>query len=194
MRQASRLSQSESHDSPHLAVFLASSCRLSSVTTCSSPGFSIPWSWTYISSSISRDLCRLSRVVLVSPQSVKLLGADKPMSAGRTYEISCHVYGANPSPVIKWTRGNDKLKNYEKSVSRFRLQYVVRGSLGRAAVVRCHTAPPRSLNSVSGCGPWFSAGADCDSMAQSDQRHVDAAKPQSFLRAPAGRTIFYLNC
>lgn len=51
------------------------------------------------------------------PQSVKLLGADKSMSAGRAYEISCHVYGANPSPVIRWSRGNEKLKNIEKSVS-----------------------------------------------------------------------------
>jgi hypothetical protein len=55
--------------------------------------------------------------VAVSPQWVKLLGADKSMSAGRLYEIKCHVYGANPSPVIKWTKGNDKMKNLTRSVS-----------------------------------------------------------------------------
>lgn len=52
----------------------------------------------------------------MSPLWIKLQGTNKPMSAGRIYEISCQVYGANPSPVITWWKGNTKLKNYEKSV------------------------------------------------------------------------------
>jgi len=60
--------------------------------------------------------CTVFPDVSVSPLLVKLDGADKLMSAGRLYEISCRVYGAHPSPVIKWLKGNEKMKNYPKSV------------------------------------------------------------------------------
>lgn len=62
-------------------------------------------------------LLQLFTCFIVSPLWVKLQGVNKAMSAGLPYEISCQVFGANPSPVITWWLGTVKVKIYEKSVS-----------------------------------------------------------------------------
>ena len=42
---------------------------------------------------------------LVPPQGAKIQGPLQPFTVGRTYFISCKVWGSNPPAKIQWFRG-----------------------------------------------------------------------------------------
>ena len=47
----------------------------------------------------------------MKPLWVRLLGENRPLSAGTSHEISCEVVGARPVPEITWTKGSTILRN-----------------------------------------------------------------------------------
>jgi len=56
----------------------------------------------------------------VKPLWVRIQGENRPLSAGKTYEIGCEVVGARPSPTIIWSKGNMILRNARETV-RFKI-------------------------------------------------------------------------
>ena len=44
-------------------------------------------------------------VITVPPQGAKIQGPLQPFTVGRTYFVSCKVWGSNPAAKIKWYRG-----------------------------------------------------------------------------------------
>ncbi|XP_024883362.1 nephrin-like isoform X5 [Temnothorax curvispinosus] len=65
---------------------------------------------TPISSSVSLDMN-------LKPLWVQIQGENRPLSAGKTYEIGCEVVGARPSPTITWSKGNMILRNARETTS-----------------------------------------------------------------------------
>ncbi|XP_077267465.1 protein turtle homolog B isoform X6 [Temnothorax americanus] len=65
---------------------------------------------TPISSSVSLDMN-------LKPLWVQIQGENRPLSAGKTYEIGCEVVGARPSPTIAWSKGNMILRNARETTS-----------------------------------------------------------------------------
>ncbi|XP_011703476.1 PREDICTED: nephrin-like isoform X4 [Wasmannia auropunctata] len=63
-----------------------------------------------ISSSVSLDMN-------LKPLWVRIQGENRPLSAGKTYEIGCEVVGARPSPTITWSKGNMILRNARETTS-----------------------------------------------------------------------------
>ncbi|XP_043277126.1 protein turtle homolog B-like isoform X2 [Venturia canescens] len=57
-----------------------------------------------ISSSVSLNMT-------LKPLWVRILGENRALSAGATYELSCEVVGARPVPEIIWTKGSMLLRN-----------------------------------------------------------------------------------
>ncbi|XP_066594358.1 neural cell adhesion molecule 2-like isoform X2 [Prorops nasuta] len=51
------------------------------------------------------------------PLWVRMLGDNRPFSAGKTYEIGCEVVGARPSPKITWSKGRMTLRNARETIS-----------------------------------------------------------------------------
>ena len=43
--------------------------------------------------------------ISVPPQGAKIQGPLQPFTVGRTYFISCKVWGSNPPAKIQWARG-----------------------------------------------------------------------------------------
>ena len=54
--------------------------------------------------------------VSVRPLWVRMQGENRPFSAGTTYEISCEVVGARPTPKITWSKGSMILRNARQTV------------------------------------------------------------------------------
>ncbi|XP_025075061.1 nephrin-like isoform X4 [Pogonomyrmex barbatus] len=65
---------------------------------------------TPISSSVSLDMN-------LKPLWVRIQGENRPLSAGKTYEIGCEVVGARPGPTITWSKGNMILRNARETTS-----------------------------------------------------------------------------
>ncbi|XP_036138974.1 nephrin isoform X5 [Monomorium pharaonis] len=63
-----------------------------------------------ISSSVSLDMN-------LKPLWVRIQGENRPLSAGKTYEITCEVVGARPNPTITWSKGNMILRNARETTS-----------------------------------------------------------------------------
>ncbi|XP_039281499.1 nephrin isoform X2 [Nilaparvata lugens] len=63
-----------------------------------------------ISSSVTVDLN-------LSPLWVRLVGENKPLSAGAFYEFKCEVVGARPSPQITWWKDSLQLLNSTQTTS-----------------------------------------------------------------------------
>ncbi|XP_025990000.1 nephrin isoform X5 [Solenopsis invicta] len=63
-----------------------------------------------ISSSVSLDMN-------LKPLWVRIQGENRPLSAGKTYEIGCEVVGARPNPTIIWSKGNVILRNARETTS-----------------------------------------------------------------------------
>ncbi|KAK9298048.1 hypothetical protein QLX08_008541 [Tetragonisca angustula] len=51
------------------------------------------------------------------PLWVRMQGENRPFSAGTTYEISCEVVGARPTPKITWSKGSMILRNARQTMS-----------------------------------------------------------------------------
>ena len=47
-------------------------------------------------------------MVSVPPQGARIVTPEQPMTAGRTYAISCVVWGSNPPARVEWYRGDRK--------------------------------------------------------------------------------------
>ncbi|CAL1684767.1 unnamed protein product [Lasius platythorax] len=63
-----------------------------------------------ISSSVTLDMN-------LKPLWVRIQGENRPLSAGKTYEIGCEVVGARPVPKITWSKGNTILRNARETTS-----------------------------------------------------------------------------
>ncbi|XP_029178143.1 hemicentin-2-like isoform X2 [Nylanderia fulva] len=63
-----------------------------------------------ISSSVTLDMN-------LKPLWVRIQGENRPLSAGKTYEIGCEVVGARPAPKITWSKGNAILRNARETTS-----------------------------------------------------------------------------
>ena len=50
-------------------------------------------------------LISISDLFIVPPQGAKIQGPLQPFTVGRTYFISCKVWGSNPPAKIQWFRG-----------------------------------------------------------------------------------------
>lgn len=57
--------------------------------------------------------------VSVKPLWARIQGENRPFSAGTTYEISCEVVGARPTPTITWSKGSMMLRNVRQMVILF---------------------------------------------------------------------------
>ena len=44
----------------------------------------------------------------VPPAGARIVTPEQPMTAGRTYAISCVVWGSNPPARVEWYRGDRK--------------------------------------------------------------------------------------
>ncbi|XP_070157686.1 neural cell adhesion molecule 2 isoform X3 [Polyergus mexicanus] len=53
----------------------------------------------------------------LKPLWVRIQGENRPLSAGKTYEIGCEVVGARPEPTIAWSKGNTILRNARETRS-----------------------------------------------------------------------------
>ncbi|XP_029676748.1 hemicentin-2-like isoform X3 [Formica exsecta] len=53
----------------------------------------------------------------LKPLWVRIQGENRPLSAGKTYEIGCEVVGARPEPTITWSKGNTILRNARETRS-----------------------------------------------------------------------------
>ncbi|XP_072767809.1 nephrin isoform X7 [Anoplolepis gracilipes] len=53
----------------------------------------------------------------LKPLWVRIQGENRPLSAGKTYEIGCEVVGARPGPTIAWSKGNTILRNARETTS-----------------------------------------------------------------------------
>ncbi|XP_053986545.1 protein sidekick-like isoform X3 [Hylaeus volcanicus] len=53
----------------------------------------------------------------LKPLWVRMRGANRPFSAGTTYEIDCEVVGARPTPKIIWSKGSTILRNARQTTS-----------------------------------------------------------------------------
>ena len=42
------------------------------------------------------------------PAGARIVTPEQPMTAGRTYAISCVVWGSNPPARVEWYRGDRK--------------------------------------------------------------------------------------
>ena len=57
----------------------------------------------------------------VPPQGARIVTPEQPMTAGRTYTISCVVWGSNPPARVEWYRGDRQdMKPIKVSVGRLR--------------------------------------------------------------------------
>ena len=63
--------------------------------------------------------CRIF-LAAVPPQGARIVTPEQPMTAGRTYDISCVVWGSNPPARVEWYRGDRKdMKPIKVPTSRF---------------------------------------------------------------------------
>ncbi|XP_076637272.1 nephrin isoform X3 [Colletes latitarsis] len=65
---------------------------------------------TPISSSVTLNMT-------LKPLWVRLQGTNRPLSAGKKYEIGCEVVGARPEPKIVWSKGSTTLTNAWETTS-----------------------------------------------------------------------------
>ncbi|XP_039283525.1 uncharacterized protein LOC120351216, partial [Nilaparvata lugens] len=54
---------------------------------------------------------------VVSPLWVRLLGENKPVSAGQRQEVRCESVGARPVPHLVWWKGSQLLPNSTQETS-----------------------------------------------------------------------------
>ncbi|XP_017877995.1 nephrin-like isoform X2 [Ceratina calcarata] len=81
--------------------------HLNAVLTCQASNNNMV---TPISSSVTLNMN-------LKPLRVRMQGENRPFSAGSTYEISCEVVGARPTPKITWLKGSVILRNARQTMS-----------------------------------------------------------------------------
>lgn len=47
---------------------------------------------------------------------MRLRGNNKPLSAGKQYELECEVVGSRPEPTITWWKATAQMKNTREVV------------------------------------------------------------------------------
>lgn len=62
-----------------------------------------------------------SRFVLVRPLSIKLVGENRPLSAGKPVNVSCRVTGAKPPPIVSWWKDATQMTDAKQIVSKSKL-------------------------------------------------------------------------
>ncbi|RZF47504.1 hypothetical protein LSTR_LSTR007431, partial [Laodelphax striatellus] len=81
--------------------------HLNTVFTCQASNNNIV---APISSAVTLDLN-------LSPLWVRLLGVNKPVSAGHSQEVRCESVGGRPAPLITWWKGSQMLANFTQETS-----------------------------------------------------------------------------
>ncbi|XP_053985137.1 protein turtle-like isoform X1 [Hylaeus anthracinus] len=52
-----------------------------------------------------------------SPLDVKIIGANQPLSAGKSYELMCTTSGSRPAATVTWWRNGQRLEESKKTTS-----------------------------------------------------------------------------
>ena len=94
--------------------------------------------------------------ILVRPLTVNMVGVNKPLSVGTTYQLSCESSGSRPAASITWWLGSQKLKHAREV-------RIEPASLGRWTVLRLAAGGRRRSGAAfSALGGFVSRGGGVD--------------------------------
>ncbi|XP_071534072.1 hemicentin-1-like [Panulirus ornatus] len=92
---------------------------------------------------------RLTLLLNMAPQKVRITGLTSPLEAGRRYSVGCETTGSRPAPILTWTiKRPDRLEEVlatqdlsKRNVSRSWLELEVNWS-DHGATLKCSAASP----------------------------------------------------
>ncbi|XP_045126119.1 neural cell adhesion molecule 2-like isoform X2 [Portunus trituberculatus] len=95
---------------------------------------------------------RLTLLLNMAPQRVRITGLEQPLLAGKSYQVGCETFGSRPAPILTWTiKRPDRLEEMlatedlsKKNVSRTFHELEVNWT-DHGATLRCTAASPALL-------------------------------------------------